>query len=52
VITEPTAKRPRLLHRSASAPEGTSARNDTIDQIANSDEIAPVDNPASANSRA
>jgi hypothetical protein len=47
-MADPTAKRPRFDQRSASAPDGTSARNATTDQIANSDEIAPVDSPASA----
>nr|WP_275412427.1 hypothetical protein [Actinoplanes palleronii] len=38
--------------RSASAPAGISPANVTTDQIANSDEIAPVVSPASANSSA
>ncbi|WP_208962939.1 hypothetical protein [Rhodococcus sp. ZPP] len=42
---------PRRDTVSAHAPEGTSATNDTTDQMTSSDEICPTLRPWSANSR-
>jgi len=43
---------PRRERRSAIAPEGTSARMPTVDQIANSAEMSAPDRPVSEKSKA